>query len=155
MATNVGATNARDTQLDADLAALGRANKRKALVLAGLIGLLGAISAVGSAANALSGDGVAIGQGILGIVGVAAAILLMVRPRQGWLLAMVWALIQVPFFAWTPAGSPTTQILSLPVTMSQSSTVNGVMTAYSAIGINVVGLIFAAWLRAWRGRFQG
>jgi hypothetical protein len=30
---------------------------------------------------------------------------------------------------------------------------HGVLTAYSAAGINLVGVIFALWLRAWRPRF--
>ena len=151
------ATNARDAQLEADLAAARGSNNRQALILAGVIGLIGAVSAVGSASEIAGGQAVSsiavAGQGLLGILGLASAALLILRPRQGWVLAMAWALIQIPFYAWTPDGSPTAQVLSLPITMSESSKVNGVLTSYSAIGINLVGVIFAAWLRAWRSRF--
>jgi len=148
------ATNARDAQLEADLAAERRSNRRQALVLSAAIGLVGALSAVGTVTGAASGEVAVVGQGLVGLVGVAAAILMVVRPRQGWLLALAWALIQIPFYAWTPDGSPTAQALQLPITMTQSTKVNGVLTAYSSIGINLVGIIFAVWLRAWRSRFE-
>ncbi len=147
------ATNARDAQLDADLAAMQRSTSRQALVLAGIIGLVGAVSAAGNLTATVSGQAVAIGQTLVGIVGVAAAVLCWAKPSQGWMLAMAWALIQIPFYAWTPDGSPTAQVLTLPLTMSQSTKLNGVLTVYSAVGINLVGVIFAIWLRAWRSRF--
>lgn len=148
------ATNARDAQLAADLAAERRSNQRQAYVLSGVIGLIGAMSAVGSVGGAANGEVAVIGQGLVGLVGVAAAILMIVRPRQGWLLAMAWALIQIPFYAWTPDGSLTAQVIQLPITMTQSSKVNGELTSYSSIGINLAGAIFAVWLRAWRLRFE-
>jgi hypothetical protein len=153
-------TNARDAQLDADLAAARQSTRRQALILAGAIGVLALIAAGTNALTIATGQAsgsdltVAIGQGLLGLLGLASAALLILRPRQGWMLALAWALIQIPFYAWSPAGSPTTQIVSLPITMSDSTKVNGVVTAYSAIGINAVGIIFAVWLRAWRSRFE-
>lgn len=147
-------THARDTQLDADLAAAQRSSRRQALILGGIIGLIGASSAIGAFTDPGRNQLVAIGQGLTGLLGVAAAALTFVRPRQAWLLAMAWALIQIPFYAWTPDGSVTTQALYFPLTATQSTMLNGVLTSYSSMGINVAGIIFAVWLRAWRSRFE-
>jgi hypothetical protein len=153
------ATNVRDAQLEADLAALGRASNRKSLLLVGAIGLIAAISAAESALQIGSGE-VAVGslrvvacQGFNGIIGLLGAALMILAPRHGWGFAMAWALVQIPVYALTPEGSASAQILSLPLTMSQSTKINGELTSYSAIGINLVGVIFASWLWAWRSRF--
>jgi hypothetical protein len=153
------ATHVRDAQLDADLAAMGRATNRESLMLVGAIGLIGAMSAaesalqIGSGQVAVSSLKVVACQGFNGLLGLAGAALMILAPRYGWGFAMAWALVQVPFYALTPDGSASAQILSLPLTMSQSTKLNGEVTAYYAIGINLVGVIFATWLWAWRSRF--
>ena len=153
------ATNVRDAQLDADLAAIGRANNRQTLLLVGAIGLIGAMTAaesalqIGAGQVAVSSLKVVACQGFNGLLGLGAAAMMILAPRYGWGFAMAWALVQIPFYALSPDGSASAQILSLPLTMSQSTKINGELTAYSAIGINLVGVIFAVWLWSWRSRF--
>jgi hypothetical protein len=88
----------------------------------------------------------AIGRVALGLLGVAAGVVFWLQPPRGWVLYMAWALIQIPVYAWRPEGSPTTQVLSFPLSATSSTDVNGVVTSYSEIGINLVGVILAIWL---------
>ena len=94
------------------------------------------------------------GMAAVGALGMAAAILLVKRPPLGWRLAMAWAVIQIPVYAWSPEGSPTAQALTFHLGMTDSRHVNGQLVSYSQTGINLVGVILAAWLYAWRDRFD-
>ena len=147
------ATSYRDQQLAADLQASRQRDARKALVLAGVIGLVGAVSVVSNVPEALGGSVAAGGRVLVGALGLTAAVLMRLQPSNGWLLAMAWALVQIPFYAWSPEGSATSQALQLPLTVTSSSSVNGQLTAYSSIGVNLAGAIFAAWLRFWQEKF--
>jgi hypothetical protein len=149
----VAASN-RDMQLEADLQASRQREARKALILAGVVGLIGAVSIVSNVPDALSGSVSAGGRVAVGVLGLAAAVLMRLRPSNGWLLAMAWAVVQIPFFAWSPDGGATAQALQLPLTITSSSSVNGQLTAYSSVGVNLAGVAFVMWLRLWQGKFD-
>jgi hypothetical protein len=143
----------RDRQLAADLEAAQKSEQRKALVLVVIIAIVGALTIVSDLSGVFAGVIPAIGRVVVGIVGVASAALVRVQASNAWLLAMVWAVVQIPFFAWSPEGSPTSQAVQIPITMTNSSTVNGQIVSYSSIGVNLAGVIFAGWLWAWRSKF--
>lgn len=142
------ALSERDRQFEADLERERRRTEQRALAVAAFVGVVGASSAVIYGPDAASGSVVEIGRVLVGLLGVVAAVTLRMQPGNGWLLAMAWALIQIPVYAWSPEGSPNLQMLSLPLTMTNSTRVNGVMTAYSSVGVNLAGIGFALLLRA-------
>lgn len=126
------------------------ARSRKLVYVASFTGLVGAVSFVLNAPGALDGEVPALGRALLGLIGAIAATLLKARPRQGWLVALVWAAVQVPFIAWDTAGSPTAQVLYLPLALSSTTSVNGVVTSSSAIGLNLIGLVCTVVISRWR-----
>lgn len=121
--------------------------QREFVIVTGLTLLMGAGSLAANLGPAFSGNIPAMGRAALGMLGVAAAAVLWMKPRIGWILAATWAAIQIPIYAWTTDGSPTTQIINLPLTLTSSVAHNGVITAYSSIGINLVGLALFIYLR--------
>jgi hypothetical protein len=123
---------------------------RTLLIAAVYAGLVGAASVALGVSGALSGELPALGQMLLGLVGVAAAALLLTNPRQGWLLALVWAAIQIPYIAWNVDGSPLAQALYLPLSASNETRVNGEVTAFSEYGINLAGVIATILFARWR-----
>jgi hypothetical protein len=125
---------------------------RKTLWLIGLITLISGLSIVSDASSALAGELPSIGRVMLGVLGVTSGILLRLQPRLGWLLAGVWSCLQIPFFAWTPDGSPTSQAFSMPITLDWRI-FTGRVNDFLVVGINALGIVFLAWLRAWRRRF--
>lgn len=125
--------------------------RRSRLIFTVGITALAAASVIFNLMPAIGGEAPAAGRVALGAFGVVAGAVLWLRPGLGWYLAMAWALLQIPFIAWTPdGGSPTAQLLNFPLTFSSKTTVNGVVTAYSAIGVNVVGIVLAALLSSRR-----
>ena len=144
----------RDAQLAADLEAARRSDGRKAMLLVGAILVVGGLTVATDATPALAGAIPAIGRLAVALLGVLGGTLLVTQPRRGWYLALAWALVQVPFIAWTPDGSPTAQVLQMPVAMTNAVRVNGQLVSYSALGVNVVGVLFAAWLGRWRSAFD-
>jgi hypothetical protein len=129
----------------------GRTPGYLALVIA-TAGIAGATVAI-DLGDTLSGSVPAMGRTLVGLFGLAAAALMWSNPLRGWHWARLWAWIQIPYFAWSLAGSPTAQILSFPLTFSGSTTVNGELASYMAVGINLVGVGFAIWLAASRDAF--
>lgn len=140
----------QDKRLEAEMAAERQKADRKALVLAAVVGLIGVASVVTYSQDALNGSVVGIGRVAVGLLGLAAAVLLRLRPQQGWLLAMAWAIVQIPVYAWSPEGSLNLQAINVPLAMTNSTRVNGVVTAYSSVGVNLVGLVLAAALKAFK-----
>ena len=148
------ATTYRDPNLDKELEASRQGDRRKAYLLAAFIGIVAFASIVGDSFGALAGSVPAMGRVAVGILGVVAAVLLYRKPGLGWRLAMAWAIVQVPIFAWSPDGSLTSQVLQIPLTLTNSTKVNGEIVSYTSIGIDLVGAIMVFWLRAWRYRFE-
>lgn len=147
------ATADRDRQLEADMQAARQQDARKALILAAVVGLIGAATVVNNLSDLMAGSVPGIGRVIVGMLGVAAAVLMRLQPRNGWLLAMAWAVVQIPFYAWSPDGAATAQAVQIPLTMTNSSRVNGQLVSYTSFGVNVAGVIFLVWLRFWKEKF--
>jgi hypothetical protein len=47
---------------------------------------------------------------------------------------------QIPYIVWNLDGSLTTQLIEVPLSMSSTTSRNGVITEHSAFGINLVGV---------------
>lgn len=117
-------------------------------------GLVGAASVAFYAGDAFAGDVPGITRVLIGLLGIGAAALLWTRPRQGWLLALVWAVVQIPFVAWNVDGNALGQIVSFPLTVSSSTTVNGEITSFSEYGLNIVGIILVVVINRWRAAWE-
>jgi hypothetical protein len=126
---------------------------QRLMMVAGFAAAVGAASVAINAGDAFSGEIPALGRMLLGLVGIAGGALLWTRPKLGWLVVLAWAALQIPFIAWNTDGSVTTQLLAFPLSMSSSTTVNGEVTEYSEIGINLIGvaltIVIAKWRNAW------
>jgi hypothetical protein len=128
--------------------------QREYLIYTAFMIVIAALSIITNLGAALTGSIPAAGRVAVGLLGLVAAVFLWTKPHLGWMLAMAWAVVQIPFFAWTPDGCPTAQILNIPFVISSSTEYNGVITSYSAIGINVVGVVLAIYLRNRRQIFE-
>ena len=117
---------------------MGRPTPIAILALCALV--LGAASFVLGAIDAADGQTPAIGRTLIGLVGIAGGWLLWTRPERGGLICLAWAVVQIPYFVWNLDGSPTTQLIDLPVSASSTTARNGVITSQSAVGINLVGV---------------
>jgi hypothetical protein len=133
--------------------------RRRALIILVVYAVVvGGVTFMVNAGAAAGGEAQAMSRAILGLVGVAGGVFawtLRAGPISGWHVLMAWALVQIPVFAWSPAGSPTLQIVALPLGMTSSVEVNGVLTSYSEIGVNLVGVVLAAVLSKQRMAFTG
>ena len=148
------ATEYRDQVLEEELKASRTSDQRKTHLLVAFIGLVALATIVGDGGEAIAGIVPAMGRVAVAALGLAAAALLYRQPARGWQLAMVWAVIQIPVFALSPDGSATSQALQIPIAMTSSTKFNGEIVLYSSIGINLIGVIVALWLRAWRDMFD-
>jgi hypothetical protein len=112
-------------------------------LLAGYAVVVGAVSALLGAGSILDGETPAIGRSLIGLVGLAGGALLWTRPQRGGFICLVWAVLQIPYVVWNLDGSPTTQLIEVPLSASSTTSRNGVITSESAIGINLVGVALA------------
>ncbi|MGH2602323.1 MAG: hypothetical protein ACRDJ9_23425, partial [Dehalococcoidia bacterium] len=112
---------------EAQQARLGRAGA----LLAAYCAIVGLVSAVVYVGPAVDGEVPAVARALLGLLGLVGGVLLWLRQPVGigWMLCMVWAVIQIPFYAWNTEGSPTEQIIALPLSASSRTTVNGEVTS--------------------------
>lgn len=131
--------------------------RRPLVILAAYALIVGALSFGLNAAAAADGEGPAAGQALVGLVGVVAAILAWLRwsagGLTGWHLVAAWALVQIPVFAWTTDGSLTEQVIRFPLVATSRTEVNGELTSYSEIGLNLVAVILAIAVFKWRKDF--
>lgn len=129
---------------------------RQILYVAGYAAIVGAVSVVLAVLGIADGEIPAFGRAALGALGIAGAYLLWTRPRIGWTVLLVWAAIQIPYFAWNTDGSPLAQVIYFPLSISDKKTVNGEITSYSEYGINLVGVVLTLvtyrWRKEWRYR---
>ncbi|HEX5163925.1 MAG TPA: hypothetical protein VFV93_00910 [Thermomicrobiales bacterium] len=128
-------------------------SSRLMMVAAGAA-LIGAASFALNIGDGLSGEIPALGRALLGLVGLAGGALLWLRPRLGWNVALLWAIFQIPFIAWNTDGSVTSQLIDFPLSMSSSTTVNGVVTSYSEFGINLIGVALVIVISRMRGSWM-
>src|SRR5689334_13048914 len=92
--------------------------RRNRMILGGIAAVFGGMSVFINASDAFAGDLPSICRMALGVVGVLAAVMLQIRPDLGWRLGWLWALAQIPVYAWMEGGNPTTQWLSLPLAIT-------------------------------------
>lgn len=132
---------------------LDRLNERtaawstRAKLAAGYALAIGGLSVAINAADAIDGSVPALGRAALGLFGFVAGVLLWARrdlEAIGWRLALLWALLQIPVFAWDVDGSVTTQVIRFPLMASSESTVNGRVTSASEVGVNLLAIGLAA-----------
>lgn len=127
-----------------------------------LIASVGAI--VTNATDAFDGEPYAFTRIVIGILGLAAASVLWSGRnygKDGLRLIMLWAALQIPAFAQIPDGNFFKQFIDFPLGMESSTTINGVVTDYSQIGVNLIGIALLIWARScqerldlWRRRSQ-
>ncbi|MEX1158449.1 MAG: hypothetical protein WEC79_05915, partial [Thermomicrobiales bacterium] len=119
------------------------ARSTRIMFVAGYAALVGAASFALNIGDGFGGEAPAMGRALIGLVGVAGGALLWSRPRLGWNIVLLWAMLQIPFIAWNTDGSVTSQILDFPLSVSSSSSVNGVVTSFSEYGVNLIGVALA------------
>jgi hypothetical protein len=119
--------------------------------LAAGIGAWAIIASVGelvrSAGDAIDGEGFAIARVILSLIGLAAAGLFWSGRnfgQDGMRAIMAWGILQIPFYATEPDGNWTRQLFDVFVGATSETRINGEITDYSRVGINVMGIIIAA-----------
>lgn len=120
---------------------------RLGIVFAAYALVVGAVSLALYLPDALGGEVSAAIRAILGLLGLAAGVVLWTQPARevlGWRLALLWALAQIPVIAWDEYGSATLQLLEVPLSVTERTTVNGEVTSYSEYGVNIVGIVLAA-----------
>jgi hypothetical protein len=120
---------------------------RFGFVVAAYVLVVGAASVTTYLPAALGGEPAALVRVALGLLGTVAGVVLWTQPARevlGWRLAMLWALGQIPVFAWNEYGSATLQLLHVPLAFSERITANGEVTSYSQFGVNVLAVILAA-----------
>jgi hypothetical protein len=125
-------------------------------LLAAYAGVVGALSVVTNLGGVIEGEVPAICRVALGLFGVVAGAMLWTGTRigvDGWRAVMIWAVIQIPLYAWNADGSPFVQMIEVPMAMSSETSVNGETTSYSQVGINLVGVALAAWAASRRERW--
>jgi hypothetical protein len=135
------------------------AERRTALIILSLYAILvGGLTFLVDIGAALDGSVPALSRSILGLVGITGGVFAWTfrqAPVSGWGILMLWAIVQIPVFAWSIDGSPTLQIISLPLSATSTTTINGVVTSHSEIGVNVAGIILAGVLSRQRVAFAG
>lgn len=98
----------------------------------------------------------ALGRAAVSLLGVVAGVALLAGPgiagSVGWGLTLLWALVQVPIFIESVDGAPNLTVANIPLAFTSSSTVNGQVTQYVSIGINILALGLAIWLYRRRAR---
>ena len=130
---------------------------RKAAILGAWIVIASAASIVMNAGDAINGEGYAITRIVLGLFGLAAAALLWTGRhfgRDGLYAIMAWGALQIPYFAQTADRNYTKQLVDVFLGASSQTTVNGEVTSFSAVGINLVGVIILAWGYSCRERID-
>jgi|GEM_PF-3170087 len=128
---------------------------------ASLLGIWVIISSGGAiltnAGNMATGEAYAISRVIIGILGlVAAAAFWNGRNHglDGLHAIMIWGVLQIPVYAQIVDGNFTKQLIDFPLGAESSTTINGIVTDYSLIGINLIGIAVVIWTQSCRNRLD-
>ena len=99
----------------------------------------------------------ALGRAAVSFLGVVAGVALLAGPGMagsvGWGLALLWAIVQIPIYIQSVEGAPNLTAANFPAALTRSSTVNGQVTQYGSVGINLLALGLAIWLSRRRAQF--
>ena len=130
---------------------------RSAALLGAWVAFASALSIALNATDAIEGDGPAIIRVALGSCGLAAGSLFWSGHdlgKPGLRAILIWGIVQIPVYAWQPDGNPTKQLFDLVLGASSQTVVNGEVTNYSQVGINLVGVAIVAWASMSRARLD-
>jgi hypothetical protein len=130
---------------------------RSLALLAAWAIVAGALSIALDLGNIAEGEAVAIVRAALGVLGIAAGLMVWMLRRagiDGWQALMAWSVLQLPFIAWSVDGNAFRQVIDFMVGFSSSTTVNGVVTSMEEYGINGVGIVLVIWTRTTRERWE-
>lgn len=130
---------------------------RSASLLGAWAVVASAMSIVLNVRDAVDGEGWAISRVVLGLIGLAAgAVFWSGRNygKDGLYGILVWGMLQIPFYAAEPDGNITKQLVDAFLGATSQTTVNGEITSYSQVGINLVGVAVAVWASTCRGRLD-
>lgn len=107
--------------------------------------------------EALDGTGWAVSRVVLGVVGLAAGALLWSGRnygRDGLYAILAWGVLQLPYYATEPDGNITKQLFDAFLGATSETRVNGEITSYERVGINLVGVAVVVWAATCRGRLD-
>jgi len=130
---------------------------RSAALLGAWVAFASAVSIALNATDAVQGDGPAMIRVVLGLFGLAAGVLFWSGRdigKPGLQAILMWGIVQIPVYAWQPDGNPTKQLFDLVLGASSQTVVNGEVTSYSQVGINLVGVAIVAWASMSRARLD-
>ncbi|MFM9943575.1 MAG: hypothetical protein ACKVP7_29260 [Hyphomicrobiaceae bacterium] len=121
------------------------------LLLAALVAAIAVWTLALDGLGALASKLPQLGRSLVAGLGLLGALLLVTEKTigtiDGWRLALVWAIIQIPIFAWSPDGSPNVQALVANLGVNHETKVNNQITSYGQYGLNIVGLLLAWGIR--------
>jgi hypothetical protein len=103
------------------------------------------------------GDTYAICRVVIAVVGLAATALFWSGRnygQDGMTAILVWGVLQIPFYATADGQNYTTQLADFFAGASSSTAVNGEVTEFSQVGLNLVGIAIAVWAGSARKRLD-
>jgi len=130
---------------------------KSAALLGAWVVVASALSIVLNLADAVEGDGPAISRIVLGIIGLAAGALFWSGRnygKDGLYGIQAWDVLQIPFYASAPDGNYTKQLFDAFLGATSETRVNGEITDYSQVGINLVGIVVVIWATTCRSRLD-
>lgn len=116
-----------------------------ALKLLTLWALVAGVASIGmSVGAALDGEVYGYTRIALGIIGTLGAVTVLsgrARYTLGLNILFGWSLLQLPFISSAIDGNLSWQLVDGLLGVSQSQAINGVVTDFSATGLNIVGIV--------------
>lgn len=132
--------------------------RRGLALIAGYAVVAGAASVLLSLMAIPDGEMYGVSRALIGLLGIAAG-LLTVSGRSfgvvdGWKALALWAALQVPVYADTKGGNLFRQVVDIPAAVTSSTTINGVVTEFSQVGVNLLGIGLLIALSRLRERWE-
>src|SRR5215203_7135979 len=117
--------------------------RRGLALISGYAIVAGVLSIVLSVSAMADSEAYGFTRAAIGLVGIAAGLLVLSGKEigiDGWRALVLWSTLQVPVYADTEGGNLFRQLFDLPAAFTSSTTINGVVTEYSQLGFNLVGI---------------
>ncbi len=130
---------------------------RSAALLGAWAVIAGALSIALNGADAVDGTGWAISRVALGLIGLVAGTLLWsgrTYGKDGLYAIMAWGVLQIPYYASEPGGNITKQLFDAFLGATSQTRINGELTSYSQVGLNLAGVAVVIWASTCRGRLD-